>query len=141
MNKQEKLKELSEDGGSTTSRKRKEPSHYSYERDSKSGRHHRDYDDRRHGREDEFERDRDRNRDRERDRDRDRDYRDRDRDRERDRDRDYRGSRYERDDRERDRGHRSDKHRRDTMDVDARPPAKDKHELDYAEERARKVGL
>ncbi|CAE6542388.1 unnamed protein product [Rhizoctonia solani] len=132
----EKLKELSEDGGSTTSRKRKEPSHASYDRDrdrerdrerDRDRKHHRDYDD--------YERDRDRDRDRDRHRDyRDRDYRDRDRDRDRDyrdhRDRDYRGSsRYERDDR--DRGHRSDRHRRDTMDVD-------RHELDYAEERARK---
>ncbi|CAE6369167.1 unnamed protein product [Rhizoctonia solani] len=128
----EKLKELSEDGGSTTSRKRKEPSHASYDRDRERDRererdrkHHRDYDD--------HERDRDRDRDRHRDY-RDRDYRDRDRDRDRDyrdhRDRDYRGSsRYERDDR--DRGHRSDRHRRDTMDVD-------RYELDYADERARK---
>ncbi|KAG8746212.1 hypothetical protein FRC10_005728, partial [Ceratobasidium sp. 414] len=127
--KYEKLKELSEDGGSATSRKRKEPSHHSYDRDSKSARHHRDYDDRRHGREEDYDRDRDRTRDR------DRDYRDRD----------YRSSRYERDDRdrdrererERDRGHRSDKHRRDTMDVDPRPPPT--KELDYSDERARKV--
>ncbi|KAG9077640.1 hypothetical protein FRC06_008795 [Ceratobasidium sp. 370] len=116
----EKLKELSEDGGSTTSRKRKEPSHHSYDRDSKSARHHRDHDDRRHGREED------------RARDRDRDYRDRD----------YRSSRYERDDRDRDRerdrdrGHRADRHRRDTMDVDPRPPPA--KELDYSEERARK---
>ncbi|EUC55685.1 Pre-mRNA-processing protein PRP40 [Rhizoctonia solani AG-3 Rhs1AP] len=127
----EKLKELSEDGGSTTSRKRKEPSHASYDRDrdrdrerDRDRKHHRDHDD--------YERDRDRDRDRHRDY-RDRDYRDRDRDRDRDyrdhRDRDYRSSRYEREDR--DRGHRSDRHRRDTMDVD-------RHELDYAEERARK---
>ncbi|CAE6462005.1 unnamed protein product [Rhizoctonia solani] len=140
----EKLKELSEDGGSTTSRKRKEPSHASYDRDRERDRererdrkHHRDHDD--------YERDRERDRDRDRDRDRHRDYRDRDyrdrdreRDRDRDRDRDYRdhrdrdyrgSSRYERDDR--DRGHRSDRHRRDTMDVD-------RYELDYADERARK---
>lgn len=144
---QEKLKELSEDGGSATSRKRKEPSsHYSYdrerERDSKS-RHHRDYDDRRHGHDDDYDRDRTRDRDY---RDRDRDYRDRERDRDyrdrdRERDRDYRSSRYEREerDRDRDRGHRSEKHRHDAMDVDPRPSGKDKYELDYADERARKV--
>lgn len=144
----EKLKEPSEDGGSATSRKRKEPSsHYSYdrerERDSRS-RHHRDYDDRRHGHDEDYERDRTRDRDY---RDRDRDYRDRDRDRDyrdrdRDRDRDYRSSRYEREerdrDRDRDRGHRSDKHRHDAMEVDPRPSGKDKYELDYADERARK---
>ncbi|QRV73843.1 pre-mRNA-processing protein prp40 [Ceratobasidium sp. AG-Ba] len=127
----EKLKELSEDGGSTTSRKRKEPSHY-YDRDSKSARHHRDYDDRRHTRDDDYERDRDR---------------ERARDRDRERDRDYRSSRYERDDRERDRererdrdrGHRSDRHRRDTMDVDSRAPSV--RELDYSDDRARKARM
>ena len=104
-------KEISEDGGSTTSRKRKEPTKDKEDRDSK------DRGDR--------ERERDRDRDRSRDyRDKDRE-RDRDRDRERDRDYDSRGGKYHRrddyddghrssrDHRDRDYGHRSSKHYKD----------------------------
>ncbi|KAI6113118.1 hypothetical protein F5141DRAFT_1188298 [Pisolithus sp. B1] len=126
----ERMREaVSEDGASTTSRKRKEP--------TRDGERERDRD-----------RDRDRERDRERDRDRDRDsYRDkardhdRDRERERDRDREHRDARssrhhredydgYSRDhatrerskdygylERERDRDHRSSKYSRDERDT------------------------
>ncbi|KAK7056267.1 U1 snRNP protein [Paramarasmius palmivorus] len=130
----ERLREAnSEDGGSTTSRKRKEP--------SRDDRDHRDRDRDR-------ERDRDRDRERDRDRDRERSYRDKGKDydrdgrdsrhhsryddydrsrkgsrsdyasdRDRDRDRDYKSSRHSRDDRDdrrrdRDRDRERDKDRR-----------------------------
>lgn len=108
-------KEASEDGGSTTSRKRKEPIKDKEDRDSKD----------RGDRERERDRDRDRDRSRDyRDKDKERD-RDRDRDRERDRDYDSRGGKYHRrddyddghkssrDHRDRDYGHRSSKHYKD----------------------------
>ncbi|KAI0028675.1 hypothetical protein K488DRAFT_58019, partial [Vararia minispora EC-137] len=114
----ERLRELSEDGGSTTSRKRKEPSHRDHDRD---------------GRDREGDRDRDVDKDRERDRDRDRghdrgrgdrgngrfrdDYRGRDYPAARERDWDappkdrygsYGGRGSRRDDRDRDRRRRDD---------------------------------
>src|SRR6266850_7096613 len=108
---QERLREISEDGGSTISRKRKEPGHRETERERDRDPRDRDRDrekdkdkDRDRDRDRERERDRDRDRDHDRDRERERD-RDRDRDRERDRDRDRdrererdRGSRHHRDD-------------------------------------------
>ncbi|KAF9006017.1 hypothetical protein BDQ17DRAFT_1352580 [Cyathus striatus] len=114
----ERMREVaSEDGGSTTSRKRKEPS-----------RDHRDGD---REREREKERDRDRERDKERERDRDRDpLRDRDRDRERERDR---GKDY-------DRGARGSRHhhRYEDYDIHGRRPSRDygrDKELDREKDR------
>ncbi|KAI6114778.1 hypothetical protein EDD16DRAFT_1693491 [Pisolithus croceorrhizus] len=143
----ERMREaVSEDGASTTSRKRKEP--------TRDGERERDRD-----------RDRDRERDRERDRDRDRDsYRDkardhdRDRERERDRDREHRDARssrhhredydgYSRDhatrerskdygylERERDRDHRSSKYSRDERDTrdDRKRPRRSSREQGYS---------
>ncbi|KAL5536709.1 PRP40 [Sanghuangporus sanghuang] len=128
----EREREMSEDGGSTTSRRRKEPvgrdgkeSERDRDRererdrekeDSRSSKHHRrshgvDYE----GRRDKEYRDRDRDREREY-RDKDKEYRDRDRDRERERDRGRDRDGYKsRNDRGRDKSER-DRERDDRVD-------------------------
>ncbi|EJD08552.1 uncharacterized protein FOMMEDRAFT_165104 [Fomitiporia mediterranea MF3/22] len=158
-------REMSEDGGSATSRKRKEPSlrdsgredrdrerqrdrdrererdrdHRDYERereDGRSSKHHR------RGHEADYEGRREREyRDRDRlDRDRDREYRERDRDREREKDRDGYRTRYERgrdrSERDKDREERDDRERRRSS-MPRLPPDDPHHAEGTGEKRER----
>lgn len=114
-------KEVSEDGGSTTSRKRKEPTKDREDKD-KEREKDKDRDSKDRG---DRERDRDRDRDRDRARDRSRDHRDKDRERDRDRDRDR--------ERERDRDYdsRGKYHRRDDHD-DSHRSSRDHRDREYS---------
>ncbi|KAM6497038.1 hypothetical protein JOM56_007511 [Amanita muscaria] len=114
----EKMREApSEDGASTTSKKRKEPHRDERERDR-----------------DDKGRDREREKDREREREKDRDYRDRDRERDRERERERERPRdYERDG-------RSSRHHHRYDDFDGHRPSRDygrERDKDYEREKER----